>query len=170
MYTVPDTRDALLRAQRLVTQPLLIQHVVRLVEHKDLNVLGVDDLFADEVLQLAGRADDDVLVNLSTVLDFGNGVCGGDVGELAHGLDDGHDLTRELAHGCEAYCLQGADESLRKGTWELSNLGCFLFWVDASQHGEDEGGGFACTGLRLADHVPRPCIVKSARCTAMVGL
>lgn len=56
--------------------------------------------------------------------------------ELAHGDNDGHDLAGEFAGGSEA-----------------EGLGFVEIEVDAGEHGEDEGGGFAGSGLGLTDHV-----------------
>jgi len=36
---------------------------------------------------------------------------------------------------------------------EAGYLGFVEVVVDATEHGEDKGGGFACAGLGLTDHV-----------------
>jgi hypothetical protein len=92
-------RDSLLDPQRLVPQPVLIEHVVCLIADKHLYFAGVDDFAPQEIRHRARRTDNDVRrdardVTREMLLD---GVLRLDIGEFAHGHDDGHDLASELS-------------------------------------------------------------------------
>jgi len=94
----------LLHAQCLVTKTLLVEHVVGLIEDEDFDGSRIEDSFADEILHLAGSTNDNMLADLWLVLSLGDGVGSGDIGKLAHLLDDAHDLPSKLANGSETDC------------------------------------------------------------------
>lgn len=123
----------------LLAQSLLVKHVIRLIQHKHLDPINRELLPAHQIQHGPGGADDDLSVDF---LPFGDHVRDCELRldrcELAHSLHDRHDLSGELT-----------------GRGKTERLHFVDGHVDAREHGEDEGGGFASAGLGLADHVCR---------------
>ena len=96
---VENGDNALLDTQRLVAQPILVQHVVRLVEHEHLHFRHVDHLSPDQVRHRPRSADDDLRCYVRCALGqaFLDRVLSLNWCELAHCVHDRHDLPRELS-------------------------------------------------------------------------
>ncbi|KAI3485038.1 hypothetical protein L1887_51711 [Cichorium endivia] len=138
----------ILDADRLLAERLLIQHVVRLVQHKHLDRRRLDALALDHVERLAWRAHDELRIDLLAALHLVRQTeARGHIGELGHGAHHVHDLACELTR--------------RRKHDRLRLLECI---VDAREHGEDEGGRLARAGLRLADHVLGRVLQQQRQC------
>ena len=125
--------DLLLDANALVTKTLLVQHVVRLIEHEDFQLADIQLPTLDQVQYRPGRADHDLRLNLLPLLGhLWNGILNGErVNEASHHLHNAHDLSRQLPTRCKT-------QSLRRG-----GLGI----IETREHRKNEGGGFARPGL-----------------------
>jgi len=99
--------EVVLYSQCLLTQAVLVEHVVCFVEDEDFDVGDIDDLAPHQIDHGARGADDDLGGDVGGVLRevVFDGIFGLDVGVFAHGGDDGHDLPGEFAGGGEADCL-----------------------------------------------------------------
>lgn len=131
--------NSLLDADTLVTQTLLVKHVVGLVNNENLQLRDVKLPAFDKVHDSSRSSHDDAASNTRLARD-GTGNSGLDnqiLAELTDGLDDGLDLAGKLSAG-----------SKQKGL-RLVGLG----QVDAGENGKDESGSLSSTGLRLGDHV-----------------
>mmetsp|Transcript_1468 Transcript_1468/g.3439 ORF Transcript_1468/g.3439 Transcript_1468/m.3439 type:complete len:316 (+) Transcript_1468:198-1145(+) len=116
---------------------VLVDHHVRLVDHEDAAPTAVDDALLDEVLQLAGRADDDLRGHLTgRPLLLRHGEKELRPSELAQLLDDVVVLSRELASGAHADA----------GHAVVAEVGL-------DQHREGKGSGLAGAILGLTDDV-----------------
>lgn len=118
-------RSALLNPQRLVTEPILIKHVVCLVKDEDLDPRRINHPPADEVRHRAGCAYNDVCGYVrrafrQVVFDR---VLGLYRGKLAHGDDNGHDLPCELTGGRQTDCLCGVLSGMRDEEREVRACG-----------------------------------------------
>lgn len=119
------------------------EHLVGLVEHNDLEVVGLEGLALDEILDPSWSADN----NLNAAIPEGvpvflrvgaaDAAAGVDVEELAEAEDDLVDLLSELASGRQ-------DDGLAFGG----------FGVDELEDSDGKGSGFASSGLCLSDGVP----------------
>ena len=99
---VENGDNALLDTQRLVAQPILVQHVVRLVEHEHLHLRHIYDLPPQEVRHRPWCAYDNVRVDASRALRDAVLDCVFSLyrSELAHRDNDRHDLPRQFTRRC----------------------------------------------------------------------
>ena len=117
------------------------EHLVRLVEGEDLDVIRLESAAAEHVVDAAGGTDDDVDATLEDALILAHGRTTDArvalhvevVAERAHDLLN---LLRELAGGREH-----------------ERLALLLLVVELLQDAGAEGGRLTGTGLRLLDHV-----------------
>lgn len=131
--------DALFDLHALLAHALLVQHVVGLVNNEDSQSLRIKLAAANCVHDSTRRADDNGASNTGrSVNGAGHGGLDNEIGEeLAHGLDDVLDLTRQLSGGGQKECL-----------------GLVRFAVvDPRQNGNNERGGLSSTRLGLGNHV-----------------
>ena len=128
-----------LDAETLVTQTLLVKHVVGLVNNKNLQLRGVELLALAKIHDGSRSSHDDAASNTRLARDgAGNGGLDNQVlAELTNGLNNGLDLAGKLSAG-----------SKQKGL-RLMGFG----EVDARKNGKDESGSLSSTGLRLGNHV-----------------
>ena len=118
-------------------------HVVGLIQNKDLDVLGSERLALHPVDNLTGSADDQMSIDpLAPLHHFTRQgeldlEAGHVSGHGSHGLLD--DLNRQLPGGSNAKGLDGGGR--------VNN--------DAKQHAQNEGRRLSRTGLGLADDIPR---------------
>ena len=123
----------------LLAHALLIQHVVGLVNNEDPELSWIELASTDGIHDSARCADNNGAPNpRCSVNSAGHSGLNDEIGdELAHGLDNVLDLTRQLSGGGQEECLG-------------------LVWfavVDPRQDGNNERGGLSSTGLRLGNHV-----------------
>ena len=85
-----------LQVTALVAETLQIQHVIGLIQNVEADVFGVNDTALDKVGNGTGGSDNNVGVDLGRKVLVLDGLCGGDLGELSHLLNDLHGLTRQL--------------------------------------------------------------------------
>lgn len=128
----------LLDSLALISKTLLIQHVVGLVQNKNLDTTAVQQLPPDHVHDGTGRTNNDLALKfLIAPAGIGNG--SGDhkaFHVLAHLLNHTHDLTCQFATGRKDKGLRGDGRQ-----------------VHAAQHVEGKGRSLASARLRLADKI-----------------
>jgi hypothetical protein len=132
----------LLDQERVGPMAILLHHVIRLVQNKDLDRLGIDVLTLEPVDDLSRCTDDQVGVELFPLfgenprqrqLDF----------ETRHVRPHGPNGLVDNLNG-KLSRWRDAERLYRRGIVDL----------DAKQHADGEGGGLSRTGLRLSNQIP----------------
>lgn len=137
--------DSRLDTGTLVTETLLVEHVVGLVKHQDSELSRIHNPPLNHILYSAGGAHHNRAGHsrgASGTIRRNSCTNHQTVEELTHDLDDTNDLTGQLTS-------RGKNQGLRS---LLKLLGTK---VETAEDIEDEGGGLASTGLRLANEVLR---------------
>ncbi len=127
----------------LIAETLLVEHVVGLVKHEHLELVGNKGTPFNHVPYGSRSANDNgALQSFRTAVSIGRDGCANDesVNELTHDLDDAKNLTGKLSRRGQNQCLRSLLHLLRRQ-------------VDTTQSVQNESGGLSGTGLGLADQV-----------------
>lgn len=123
----------------------MLEHFVALVENKVLDVLGIQDLVADEGVQAAGGSDDDVGA-LGLVLD--------ELGVLGHGS-----ATKERADAHVGHVLRETRVLVLNLVGKLTRVAqnyhrdLAVDWLKLLQRSENEHSRLPVTRLGLAQDI-----------------
>lgn len=103
MLAILQLRNVLLDLEALLTETLLVEHVVGLIDDENLQLTGIKLAALNNVHAGARRADNDRTLDTCRSVDGArNGGLYDELrNELTNRLDDVLDLTRQLSSGCK---------------------------------------------------------------------